>query len=200
MTPPVPRPVTSQTEYVVRGDGLILREWHERDVPAMVAMFDTAEMDRWTPLAHPFDAEFARSYVRRAGRAKSAGIVQLAITTDGVIPLGEVLLFPTESPEECEFAYAVGSAHRGRHLASRSITQLLPIAKAKGYVQARLVVATDNGASQRVAAQAGFTQVRGPLQRRERKGYVLHMATWKRDLRHVRRSVASSRPGGTLRG
>lgn len=173
---------SSPDPVVVRGDGLILREWRAGDVPAMVTMFDTAEMDRWTPLAHPFDHEAAQSYVHHAGRVRSTGNFQLAITTDGLTPLGEVLLFPTQTPGVCEFAYAVGAAHRGRHLAARSIAQLLPMAKAEGYGEARLVIATDNLASQRVATQAGFNQMNEPLQRRARKGYVLHMGTWERDL------------------
>lgn len=166
---------------VVQGEGLILREWRHRDVPAMVEMFDTEEMDRWTPLAHPFDTGVATRYVQRAHQG-SDGTLQLAITADGVTPLGEVLMFPASAPGVCEFAYAVGAAHRGQALAARAIKLLLPVARGAGYRTAVLTIAEDNTASQAVACAAGFRRDESPLQRRERKGYVLHMASWTRAL------------------
>ncbi|UWE11392.1 hypothetical protein [Actinacidiphila bryophytorum] len=70
----------------------------------MVALFDTAEMDRWTPLASPFDREAALAYVTRAQRRRREGTHQLAITEDGLEPLGELIAFPTGSVGLCEFA------------------------------------------------------------------------------------------------
>lgn len=166
----------------VRGQGLLLREWAPWDVPVMVTMFNTAEMDRWTPLPSPFDESIAIAYVENAHNARAEGSVQLAITEDGQHPLGEVLLFPTEEPDACEFAYAVGSENRGRNLAARAIRALLPVASARGFKLARLRIATDNLASQKVATGAGFTLTDDALVRRERKGYVLHMTTWVRAL------------------
>ena len=128
--------IASEIPVLVRAEGLTLREWQRRDVPRMVAMFDTTEMDRWTPLAHPFDADVAASYVERAHSGRHKGSLQLAITEDGDVPLGEVLLFPTDDPAVCEFAYAVGAEHRGRSLAARALTAVLPMAKAEGYRRA----------------------------------------------------------------
>ncbi len=164
----------------VRGEGLVLRPWTLGDVPQMVELFDTAEIDRWTPLAHPFDEEAATSYVNEAHQGLSAGILQLAITNSGGEPLGEVLLFGTDEDGTCELAYAVGCKHRGHAAGARSVWALLPVAREAGYRQARLRVAVDNLPSQRVAADAGFTLTDEPLQCRERKGYLLHMATWRR--------------------
>lgn len=165
------------------GEGLTLRPWSLDDVPFMVRMFNTSEMDRWTPLAHPFDEAVAVAYVERANTVSPVGSVQLAITDDGRQPLGEVLLFPTELPDTCEFAYAVGVEHRGRHLAARALRALLPYARAEGFRSARLRIATDNMASQKVAPAAGFSLTNEPLLRRERKGYVLDLATWWRAIR-----------------
>jgi len=167
-----------QAPFTMRGEGLTLRPWSLDDVPFMISMFNTSEMDRWTPLAHPFDEAVAIAYVERANSASSGRSVQLAITDDGRRPLGEVLLFPTEVPETCEFAYAVGVEHRGRHLASRALLALLPHAREGGFGSARLRIAIDNVASQKVATAAGFSLTDEPLLRRERKGYVLDMATW----------------------
>lgn len=160
----------------------MLRPWTLDDVPRMVLLFNTAEMDRWTPLAHPFDEDVATAYVENAHRGLQSGVLQLAITREGGDPLGELLMFGTEEDRTCEFAYAVGSEHRGEALAARSVRAVLPVACEAGYLRARLRVAVDNAPSQRVAAAAGFTLTDEPLQRRERKGYVLQMATWRRPL------------------
>jgi hypothetical protein len=58
---------------------------------------------------------------------------------------------------------------------------VLPVAREAGYRRGRLRVAVDNAPSQLVAAAAGFTLTDEPLLRRERKGYLLHMATWRRE-------------------
>ncbi|WP_328994100.1 GNAT family N-acetyltransferase [Kribbella sp. NBC_01245] len=162
----------------MRADGVVLREWGEADVAVMVALFDTAEMDRWTPLAHPFDRAAAVAYLARAVEGRKAGTLQFAITEDGGEALGEVLLFPTEADGVCELAYAVGAEYRGRRLAARAIKAVLPVAVAAGYREARLSIATDNVGSQKVAVAAGFARTELPTIRRERKGYVLDLATW----------------------
>lgn len=72
------RALDGSESLVIHGHGLVPREWNEADVPAMVGLFDTDEMDRWTPLAHPFDAEVAVGYIRRAHEARATGTLQLA--------------------------------------------------------------------------------------------------------------------------
>lgn len=165
----------------IRAEGLVLRGWEARDVPAMVALFDTPEMDRWTPLASPFDQEAALAYVARAQRCRHEGTQQLAITEDGFEPLGEVIAFPTGSDGLCEFAYAVGAAFRGRGLAVRAIRAMLPVVAAAGYGRAQLTIAVGNTPSQHVAMAAGFRFTGEPLKRIESKGSVSSMATWIRD-------------------
>ena len=167
---------------VIRAGGLVLREWTRQDVPAMVALFDDDEVDRWTPLPSPFDETVAQGYFERACRGRHAGTWQLAITEDGVEPLGEVLLFPTEKAGVCELGYAVGAAARGRALATRAVRALLPLAASLGYREAQLTIAVGNEPSNRVARATGFRRTGEPLRRCERKGYVLDMATWRRGL------------------
>jgi RimJ/RimL family protein N-acetyltransferase len=159
--------------------GLILREWTDQDLPQMVAMFDTPEIDRWTPLAHPFDLAAAAEYVRRA---RSGETVQLAITESGGQALGEILLFPADRPATCEFAYAIGAAYRGRSLAARALEAMLPTAASSGYRTALLRIDVANRPSQRVAIHAGFTISREPTQHRERKGHTLELQTWSRPI------------------
>jgi RimJ/RimL family protein N-acetyltransferase len=80
---------------VWRGHGLVLREWTGDDADSMVRLFDTEEMNRWTPLVSPFDRDVALQYVEQARRSRrQLGTLQLAVTEDGAAPLGEVLIFP----------------------------------------------------------------------------------------------------------
>jgi RimJ/RimL family protein N-acetyltransferase len=168
----ISKPVT------VTAEGLLLREWRAADVPVMVTLFDTAEMERWTPLAHPFDAEAATAYVQRAHKIRADGVFQFAITEGGDEPLGEVLIVPTDIAGTCELAYAVGAQYRGKQLAARAVRALLPFARTRGFSEARLLIAVDNPPSQRVATAAGFVRTDLPLVRKERKIYVLDLATW----------------------
>ena len=166
----------------ISGDGIVLREWTLDDIPAMSELFDEQSIDDWTPLESPFDGDAARRYLDRgfANQAKSLGI-QLAITTDGAAPLGEVLLFDTGTPGTAELAYAVGLKFRGSRLGARAVRLLVGFAEqACGITAFQLRISTDNLASQSVARDAGFTLTEEPLVLRERKGRRLQMATWRR--------------------
>ncbi|OUC94551.1 GNAT family N-acetyltransferase, partial [Streptosporangium minutum] len=98
------------------GHGLVLREWGDGDLPAMVELFDDPEVAYWTPLVSPFDLNAAQVYLKRARERRTAGQrVQLAITVDGRDPMGEVLLMLTgPGLDVAEIGYVVGAAHRGR--------------------------------------------------------------------------------------
>jgi RimJ/RimL family protein N-acetyltransferase len=167
---------------LVARDGLVLREWRASDVPVMVELFDTPEIDRSTPLPSPFDEAAATAYVERAHQARAEGTLQLAITEDGEHPLGEVLVFPGGTERTVEIAYAVGADHRGRGLAVRSVLAVLDLAAEAGATMARATIAVDNPASERVALAADFRRGDVPLVDRSRKGYRLTVATWVRSL------------------
>ena len=164
-------------------DGLVLREWTTEDVPDLVRLFDTPEMDRRTPLASPFDASAARLYVQAAHDVRRRlGALQLAITQDGRQPEGEVIIFPTETEGTVELAYGVGEQHADRGLARRAVHTAMRLASAGGASRARLHIAVDNQPSQRVARATGFSELDLPLVERRRKGQVLHLAVWERTL------------------
>jgi RimJ/RimL family protein N-acetyltransferase len=168
-------------EIVISGDGLILREWTAADVAALSRLFDEQSIDDWTPLESPFDEPAAQRYLDRALRLQGKGQgVQLAITTDGVTPLGEILLFEGSEPDEAELAYAVGLQFRGRKLASRAMRLMLDFARQEcGMTSFRLTISPANGASVHAAREAGFRLTEEPLSVRERKGRRLEMATWR---------------------
>ncbi len=172
-----------RTPIVVHAEGLVLREWGSGDVSAMSRLFHDVEVDRWTPLAHPFDEAAAHAYLQRAHERRATGTLQLAITEEGHgEPLGEVLLFPGDEDGTCELGYMVGAEHRGRHLAVRAVRALLPVASELGYHLARLVIPLGNVASERVALAVGFARDDAALEQVERKGYVLQLVRWTRAL------------------
>ncbi|MFK4041592.1 GNAT family N-acetyltransferase [Nonomuraea wenchangensis] len=169
------------------GPALILREWEEADVPAMVELFDDPAIDRWTPLRAPFDETAARAYLDRARghRAQGRGL-QLAITTDGRRPLGEILLFPTGASGEVELAYAVGAGHRGQGLAGRAVRLITDYAyDSLAATRVILCISAGNLASAGVARATGFHLTSAPPISRAGARDPLH--TW---LHHRDRPVA----------
>ncbi len=197
-------PWPASTSVEVRAGGL-LREWQPGDFEAMVGLFDTAEMDRRTPLASPFDAHAAARYVAAARQARRhVGALHLAITRDGGAPLGEVLAFPIGDGSSVELAYAVGAAYTGHGLARRAVTAVLELTRGAGVSHVELRITDDNLASQRVAAATGFTVTTEPYVERRRKGQVLRLATWRQSLRPLgapdRRPEGDTGAGGPQEG
>lgn len=146
------------------GLGLTLREWTDADLPAMVELFDDADVDRFTPLRAPFDQAAARAYLDAARRTRAEGTrLQLAITTDGHTPKGEILLFHARGNGSdviagtAELAYAVGPQHRGRGLAARAVQLITDYAYTTlHFTTVVLHIPTANTASASVARAAGF--------------------------------------------
>ncbi|MFM9366981.1 GNAT family N-acetyltransferase [Streptomyces sp. Da 82-17] len=156
-----PVPELPSTPVVLRGDGLVLREWTEADLPAMTELFDEPGIAHRTPLASPFDLAAARAYLDRARANRAEGTrLQLAVTEDGATPLGEVLLasLGTERPAGAvTLGYAIGAAHRGRRLALRATRLLTAYAHDElGLGRLRLQIEADNAASTGVARAAGY--------------------------------------------
>ena len=85
------------------GEGLVLR--------------DDREIAHWTPLASPFDLAAARAHLATARQARVDGPrIQPAVTTDGHLPPGEVLVIRRSANDRtASLGYSVGAAHRGRH-------------------------------------------------------------------------------------
>ncbi|MGQ4516451.1 GNAT family N-acetyltransferase [Streptomyces sp. DW26H14] len=164
--PPSPPPLPGPGVAVrIVGEGLVLREWSAADVPAMTRLFDDPDVARFTPLPSPFDEAAARAYLDRAAESRALGRrVQLAITTDGLAPLGEILFFTTaDDPFALELGYTVGPRHRGQRLATRSVR--LATAYAYGTLRAGRVVlriVADNAPSRAVARATGFHPTDAP--------------------------------------
>lgn len=150
----------------------------------MANLFDTDQMNRWTPLASPFTVDVARDYVAHAlGAERIGGAIQLAVLLGPHSPpVGEVLVFPSEHPGTVELAYAVGAEYQRRGIATRAVGAALDGARTSGARRALLSIAEGNEGSAGVALAAGFTVTDAPLRERRRKGFVLQLRTWTRDL------------------
>lgn len=152
------------------GAGLVLREWEERDLLAMVEICDDPDVAHWTPLSTPFTLEVAELRLRRAAQPDR---LLLAITTDGEQPLGEVLLLATG-----ELGYLVGSAHRGQGLAGRALGVLRDHAHGLGLSMLRLRIEGENAPSARVARAADFVLVESAAEVVESKRRSCVLDVW----------------------
>ncbi|GAB2933002.1 GNAT family N-acetyltransferase [Streptomyces mayteni] len=167
------------------GQGLRLRQWTEADVPELPELFDDGEIAHWTPLASPFGPDDAREYVTRAiERAATGTRIQLAITTDGSRPLGEVGAFGVHTGPpglSIELGYVVGRAHRGHRLAVRALSLLTEYALQElGAYRTVLNIERDNAASNAVARAAGYQLTPDQPLTREHRGRLAELHIWQR--------------------
>ncbi|MFD7622183.1 GNAT family N-acetyltransferase [Streptomyces sp. NPDC059802] len=163
------------------GRRIVLREWDEADIPALIEMYDDPEISRWTSVPSPFDADAARAYLGRAREARAVGRrIQLAITADGGQPQGEVLLFQDELDQrDIELAYGVGPRYRSRGLASEAVAVTTEYAVHR--LDARRVllrIEAGNAPSAAVARSAGFRPTADEPVQREAKGRRVLLETW----------------------
>ncbi|MFE2427498.1 GNAT family N-acetyltransferase [Streptomyces sp. NPDC059373] len=166
------------------GEGLVLREWTDDDPPAMAVLFDDPAIAYWTPLASPFDEAAARAYLATARQARADGLrVQLAITTDGGPPLGEILLIRKAADDPAaSLGYSVGAAHRGRRLAARALIVMTHYAHhTAGLPRVTLSIEGGNAASVAVAVAGGYHLTDEPLLDVVNKGRSLALQTWAHD-------------------
>ncbi|MCW2887809.1 MAG: hypothetical protein QOE54_679 [Streptosporangiaceae bacterium] len=171
-------------ELRLTGLGLVLREWTDDDLAALAELFDDPEVAYRTPIVSPFDLAAARDYLRKARWSRAEDLrVQLAITTDGHQPKGEVLLIRSSvGGDLASIGYSVGAAHRGRHLAARAVQVMTEYAHwVAALPQVLLEIEPDNAPSIAVARAAGFHLTEAPPTVAEQKGRRLTLLTWAHD-------------------
>jgi RimJ/RimL family protein N-acetyltransferase len=193
----LPFPIT------LTGDGITLREWRQDDLDDLVELLDEPDVARWTPMPSPFDMAAGIAYLKRAHQGRTGGQrIQLAITTDGHQPLGEVLLFGVDSGlKEAELGYLVGAAYRRRGLAARSLSLLSGYARSTlGLSRLLLRIDPGNVASCAVAQRCGYRLTGEPPILQEGPYGPTSLDTWELvDARGTRlerlRNVAARRYG-----
>ncbi len=159
----------------LRGDGLVLREWVESDLKQMVSLFDDPEVAYRTPVVTPFDRQAAENYLDRARQARDEGTrLHLAVTVDGGLPRGEVIL----NSATAMIAYMVGAAYRGQGLATRAVRLLTKYGhEVVDLPVVFLQIEADNVGSVAVALATGFRQQDEEPEVVQDKGrrYALHL-------------------------
>ncbi|MFG1836984.1 GNAT family N-acetyltransferase [Micromonospora sp. NPDC049175] len=130
----------------------MLREWGDFDVPYLRGLFDAADVAANTDIPSPFDAA---AFLARIRRRRAQRVVDLAVTRDGGEPLGLVALHVAGGV----LGYAIGPAHRGRGLASRSLRRMTDFCHEElGFSRLRLAIVRGNVPSQGVARSAGYVR------------------------------------------
>lgn len=143
-------------------DGVVrLRNYTQRDVPALVAACADPDIARWTLVPSPFTKDDAVKWIAstRTERERGAGFHFLAVDPKNDRLLGAV---GVEIKRDGEHRYGnagywVAAAARGRGVATRAVRLLTDWAFSALEVEwMQLVIDPDNEPSRRVAERAGY--------------------------------------------
>jgi RimJ/RimL family protein N-acetyltransferase len=141
------------------GDGgIVLREWHRADIPALLAVIADPEIRRTLPhIPDPYTAAAAEEYIAGTRVNLTAGTaVAVAIVVDGSLA-GSIDLRLGGDGRMAEMGYWVAAPARGRGVASSAARMLGDYGfDSLGLRRIQLNAAVDNPASCRVAEKAGF--------------------------------------------
>ena len=146
----------SYTHGVELRDGeLVLREWTEADVPALVTACNDPEIPRWIPvIPSPYTAEDARAFVR--GEIDSLPEHSFAMAESGVV-VGAIGLGVNSMNYRGRIGYWVAAPARGRGICTRALRMLSRWALDElDLERLELITDPDNLGSQRVAEKVGF--------------------------------------------
>jgi RimJ/RimL family protein N-acetyltransferase len=148
----------------LRDADLVLRQWTEDDIPALVASCNDPEIARWIPpIPQPYTEDDARAFI--GGRSRSAPDHTVpehsfAITVDA-LPVGAIGI-RVNSADYCgRIGYWVAASARGRGICTRALWILSRHGlEEMELVRLELMTDPDNVASQRVAEKVGFQRER----------------------------------------
>jgi RimJ/RimL family protein N-acetyltransferase len=160
-----------ERRVAMAGRGLILRHWDNDDAAALVQIFDDPEVALRTPLASPFSPADATHYLA----ALTEGRLNLAITTDGERPVGQIML----NLASHMVSYVVGADSRGEGIATRALALMSSYARETlGIPVVGLEIEPGNAPSTAVAKRCGFSRSDRPLEEVEDKGRRYALETW----------------------
>jgi RimJ/RimL family protein N-acetyltransferase len=142
------------------GGGVVLREWHRADIPALLAAIDDPEIRRVLPhIPNPYTTSDAEEYIARTRVDLTAGttlatVIEVDGALAGSIDLG---LLDGFDGLTAEIGYWVAEFARGRGVATAATHLLADYGFNRlGLQRIELNVALNNPASARVAENAGF--------------------------------------------
>ena len=144
----------------VGGSGIVLREWHRADIPALLAAIDDPEIRRLLPhIPNPYTTADAEEYIAGTRVDLTAGkTLPTVIEVDGTLAGSiDLRLLDGFDGLTAEIGYWVAAFARGRGVASAAARVLSDYGFDQlGLQRIELNVALNNPASGRVAENAGF--------------------------------------------
>ena len=153
----------SSPEAPLADETIVLREWADADVPAIVSACDDAEIARWLDqVPQPYGLEDAHAYIGACRRGWAEGTsANFAVVdpADGKV-LGSLGLRLADLPDGvAEAGYWVAREARGRGVATHALRLAVRwLLGEPGIERVQLRADTLNMGSQRVAEKAGFTR------------------------------------------
>jgi RimJ/RimL family protein N-acetyltransferase len=138
----------------LRDGELVLREWTEDDVPALVAGCNDPEIAYWIPMIpHPYTDADALAFL--SGEVLPDQL-KLAVEVDGAV-VGGIGMSLNSHDYKGTIGYWVAAAARGRGICTRAVRLLARHGLEDLELQRiDLVTDPDNLSSQRVAEKVGF--------------------------------------------
>lgn len=139
-----------------------LRPWRDSDIPALVRICQDEEIVRWTSVPPDYGEADARTYLLRrhdAILAGSAAPFAIVTSAEGEL-IGSISLVRIVWRHlRAEVGYFLSRDARGQGHATRAVSLICAWAfSALGLERIDLYAATENVASQRVAARCGFAR------------------------------------------
>jgi RimJ/RimL family protein N-acetyltransferase len=138
----------------LRDGDLVLREWNEDDVPALVAGCNDPEIAHWIPtIPYPYARDDALAFIRGDVRSDHEA---LAVELGGRL-VGGIGLGMNSHGYRGTIGYWVAKPARGMGICTRAVRLLARHALDELELQRlELITDPDNTASQRVAEKVGF--------------------------------------------
>ncbi|MGH9012247.1 MAG: GNAT family N-acetyltransferase [Acidimicrobiia bacterium] len=139
--------------------GIVLREWHRADIPALVTVIDDPEIRRTLPhIPDPYTTADAEEYIANTRVNLTAGTaIAAAIILDGDVAGSIDLRLGGGDGRMAQMGYWVAAPTRGRGVASNAARLLCDFGfETLGLRRVELNAAVNNPSSCRVAEKAGF--------------------------------------------
>lgn len=143
----------------LRGDGVVLRDWQDRDAPAIEPVCGDPGVCQFTKVPWEYTPEGTSAWIGRLRERRSAGTgLALAITTmEDDRPVGNVNLVRFSSDgREAALGYWLTPAGRGQGLATRASQTLCTWGfRELRLARIELAILPENSASHAVATRLG---------------------------------------------
>jgi len=139
-------------------DRIVLRDWTDEDIPAIVAACRDSDTARWTTVPIPYTREDAREWLERCADAWERGVAPFAVVERGSGGVAAAITMWLHGPI-AELGYWAVPEHRGKGYVPRAVRLVATWCfDDLGIARVQLGTFLENHASERVAEKCGFTR------------------------------------------